>query len=62
VPKKAQNAKASASNGANVGYEAQLWQMANALRNSMEAAEYKDIVFSLIFIKYFSDAFQASYA
>ena len=30
--KKAQNAKASASNGANVGYEAQLWQMADALR------------------------------
>jgi type I restriction enzyme M protein len=31
-------------NGANVGYEAQLWQMADALRGSMDAAEYKHVV------------------
>ena len=29
---------------ANVGYEAQLWQMADALRGSMDAAEYKHVV------------------
>ncbi len=29
-----------ASNGANIGYEAQLWQMADALRGSIDAAEY----------------------
>jgi type I restriction enzyme M protein len=29
------------STAANVGYEAQLWQMADALRGSMDAAEYK---------------------
>lgn len=28
---------------ATVGYEAQLWQMADALRGSMEAAEYKHV-------------------
>ena len=28
------------SNGANIGYEAELWQMADALRGSMDAAEY----------------------
>jgi type I restriction enzyme M protein len=33
-----QNPKKS-SNGANVGYEQQLWQMADALRGSMDAAE-----------------------
>ena len=27
-------------NGANVGYEANLWQMADAQRGSMDAAEY----------------------
>jgi len=43
--------------GANVGYEAQLWQMADALRGSMDAAEYKHVVLGLIFLKYISDAF-----
>lgn len=30
----------NSSTGANIGYEAQLWQMADALRGSMDAAEY----------------------
>ena len=59
--KEAQNAKASASNGANVGYEAKLWQMADALRNNMDAAEYKHVVLGLIFLKYISDAFEAKH-
>jgi type I restriction enzyme M protein len=45
-------------NGANVGYEAQLWQMADALRGSMDAAEYKHVVLGLTFLKYISDAFE----
>ena len=36
--------------GAKVGYEAQLWQMADALRGSMDAAEYKHVVLGLIFL------------
>jgi type I restriction enzyme M protein len=43
---------------ANVGYEAELWQMADALRGSMDAAEYKHVVLGLIFLKYISDAFE----
>jgi type I restriction enzyme M protein len=43
----AKDKKKSAS-GANVGYEAQLWQMADALRGSMDAAEYKHVVLDLI--------------
>src|SRR5438093_994116 len=52
--------KRSAGNGtaANVGYEAQLWQMADALRGSMDAAEYKHVCLGLLFLKYISDAFQ----
>src|SRR5258706_15545167 len=43
---------------ANLGYEAQLWQMADALRGSMADAEYKHVVLRLIFLKYISDAFE----
>jgi type I restriction enzyme M protein len=51
------------SNGATeLGYEAQLWKMADALRNNMDAAEYKHVVLGLIFLKYISDAFEAKHA
>lgn len=50
------------SNGANIGYEAELWQMADALRGSMDAAEYKHVVLGLIFLKYISDAFEEQHA
>src|SRR5574341_2490565 len=57
----AQAKKSSKNNGANVGYEAELWQMAAALRGSMDAAEYKHVVLGLIFLKYISDAFEAQH-
>src|SRR4026207_1402299 len=50
------------TNGATVGYEQQLWQMADALRGSMDAAEYKHVVLGLIFLKYISDAFETQHA
>ena len=40
---------AKSSAGATIGYEAELWQMADALRGSMDAAEYKHVVLGLIF-------------
>ena len=46
------------STGATTGYEAELWQMADTLRGSMDAAEYKHVVLGLIFLKYISDAFE----
>ena len=48
--------------GANLGFEAKLWQMADGLRNNMDAAEYKHVVLGLIFLKYISDAFEAKHA
>ena len=51
-----------ADNGATTGYEAELWRMADALRGSMDAAEYKHVVLGLIFLKYISDAFEEAYA
>src|SRR5437588_2603378 len=47
--------------GANLGFEAKLWQMADGLRNNMDAAEYKHVVLGLIFLKYISDAFDAKH-
>jgi type I site-specific restriction-modification system R (restriction) subunit len=56
------NNQKKTNNGANVGYEAELWQMADALRGSMDAAEYKHVVLGLIFLKYISDAFEEHHA
>src|SRR5258707_5518422 len=50
------------SNGATLGFEAKLWAAADALRNNMDAAEYKHVVLGLIFLKYISDAFEAKHA
>ena len=57
--KKEGNGTASA---ANLGFEAKLWAAADALRNNMDAAEYKHVVLGLIFLKYISDAFEARHA
>jgi len=58
--RKAKTAKAA--NGVTVGYESELWAMADALRGSMDAAEYKHVVLGLIFLKYISDAFEEHHA
>ena len=44
--------------GTTTDREAQLWEMADALRGSMDVAEYKHIVLGLIFLKCVSDAFE----
>jgi len=61
MPRTARKA-ADKTNGATVGYEAQLWQMADALRGSMDAAEYKHVCLGLLFLKYISDAFEEKHA
>ncbi|MHB1341885.1 MAG: class I SAM-dependent DNA methyltransferase [Coriobacteriia bacterium] len=43
---------------ANVGFEAELWRAADALRGSMDPGEYKHVVLGLLFLKYISDAFE----
>ena len=37
--------------------QATLWKTADKLRGSMDAAQYKDFVLGLVFLKYVSDAF-----
>ncbi len=51
--------KGTKSNGANVGFEAELFLAADKLRKNLEPSEYKHIVLGLIFLKYISDAFEA---
>jgi type I restriction enzyme M protein len=57
---------ASTKNGSTsdavVGFEEKLWQMADKLRNNMDAAEYKHVVLGLIFLKFISDAFEEKHA
>lgn len=48
--------------GDTVGFEAKLWATADALRNNMDAAEYKHVVLGLLFLKYISDAFEVKHA
>ncbi|MDF0666325.1 MAG: class I SAM-dependent DNA methyltransferase [Nitrospira sp.] len=59
---KAKMESAKAKNGESAGLEAKLWAAADALRNNMDAAEYKHVVLGLIFLKYISDAFEAKHA
>lgn len=42
--------------------EDKLWQTADALRGSMDASEYRNVVLGLIFLKYVSDSFETRYA
>lgn len=51
MAKKAKKTSGEAGTAANVGYEAQLWQMADALRGGMDAAEYKHVCLGLLFLK-----------
>ena len=55
MPKVKKNSAPASATSANVAYEAQLWQMAEALRGSMDAAEYKHVCLGLLFLKYISD-------
>lgn len=49
------------ANGKTLGFEDKLWQMADKLRNNMDAAEYKHVVLGLLFLKYISDSFIEKY-
>ncbi len=50
--------KTSKQNGASLGIEADLFAAADKLRGHLDAAEYKNVVLGLIFLKYVSDAFE----
>ena len=59
---KVKQAISARANSVTTGYETELWAAANALRGSMDAAEYKHVVLGVIFLKYISDAFEERHA
>ena len=56
------NSKTQTESSGDTDYRSELWRMADALRGSMDVAEYKHIVLGLIFLKYISDAFEEAHA
>ena len=49
----------SADNASDLDYADKLWQAADKLRGTVDAAEYKHVVLGLIFLKYISDSFES---
>ncbi|MBI5648219.1 MAG: SAM-dependent DNA methyltransferase [Ignavibacteriae bacterium] len=62
MPRGKKEKRTDTGSNSNLGFEATLWAAADALRNNMDAAEYKHVVLGLIFLKYISDAFEAHHA
>lgn len=67
-PRKNENGAAPAAsarangNGANLGFEAQLFLAADKLRKNLEPSDYKHVALGLIFLKHISIAFEAKRA
>ena len=49
------------NNTADIGFEKEIWDAACILRGNLDAAEYKQVVLGLIFLKYISDRFEEKY-
>src|SRR2546426_5396958 len=49
-------------NGANLGFEAQMFLAADKLRKNLEPSDYKHVALGLIFLKHISNAFEAKQA
>ena len=49
-------------NTTSIGFEEVIWRAADKLRGNLDAAEYKNVVLGLIFLKYISDKFDAKFA
>jgi type I restriction enzyme M protein len=58
-PAKRTNPGKANGNGANLGFEAQLFLAADKLRKNLEPSDYKHVALGLIFLKYISNAFEA---
>jgi type I restriction enzyme M protein len=54
--------KPAKANGANLGFEAQLFLAADKLRKNLEPSDYKHVALGLIFLKHISNAFEAKHA
>src|SRR5271157_5885780 len=55
-------ARSNGNNGANLGFEAQMFLAADKLRKNLEPSDYKHVALGLIFLKHISNAFEAKRA
>jgi type I restriction enzyme M protein len=51
--------KSPPESGSDLDFADKLWQAADKLRGTVDAAEYKHVVLGLLFLKYISDSFEA---
>src|SRR5947199_10833994 len=51
--------KSPPSSGGDLDFADTLWQAADKLRGTVDAAEYKHVVLGLLFLKYISDSFES---
>jgi type I restriction enzyme M protein len=58
-PKQSETKAKKNGNGANVGFEAELFLAADKLRKNLEPSDYKHVVLGLIFLRHISQAFEA---
>jgi type I restriction enzyme M protein len=58
-PKQSEPKTKKNGNGANVGFEAELFLAADKLRKNLEPSDYKHVVLGLIFFRHISQAFEA---
>ncbi len=61
-PEQTSKRKSANANGANLGFEADLFKAADKLRGNMEPSDYKHVALGLIFLKHISDSFEAKRA
>src|ERR1700682_6287707 len=63
-PKAAKTVKSAEAkrngNGANLGFEAQMFLAADKLRKNLEPSDYKHVALGLIFLKHISRSFEAN--
>jgi type I restriction enzyme M protein len=58
-PKQGETKAKKNGNGANVGFETELFLAADKLRKNLEPSDYKHVVLGLIFLRHISQAFEA---
>ena len=58
-PKQSETKAKKNGNGANVGFETELFLAADKLRKNLEPSDYKHVVLGLIFLRHISQAFEA---
>ena len=58
--KNSKNGNTKSHNGGNLGFEAELFLVADKPRKNLEPSDYKHVVLGLIFLRHISNAFEVA--